>query len=363
MSLFSKKVSCIGLDIGDYTTKALEIKKSGSGYEITNYANVRTPQGLIEGHNLLNESGIVDLLRSVSNKIQMDSPKVALAVSGENVFVRNLNLPVMPDKELAEAVRFEVESLLPLPGKDVTIDFVKNNVVMEGAVKKQRILTVAVRSDTIKKLVRIAEQAGYQPSSVDIEPLVLLRALKKLNKAMVTVGTSFAVVNIGSASTSISVFHGDNLAFTRTLGIGGYKLSTALINQYNMTMDEADSTKKLIDLAGEFDQHGLSVLLYQKQEVLMPVIGELVTEIGRSLEYYMAQNRDKTISQVYITGGGAQMKGLDQYMTDELGVPVSTFVPTEFLKLSNKVQYMENEINENGAALTQVVGLALSEVE
>ncbi len=363
MGLFSKTVSCIGLDIGEHRMKLVEAQKAGSGYEITGYGVVPTPPGLMEGSMMIDEPGVIATLSKLVGKVQLGTNRVALAVSGENVIVRNLSVPVMPDRELAEAVRIEAEAQLPIPGKDVTIDFIKCGITSDGSSRRQEVLTVAVRNDIIKRMTRIAAGAGLEPVVVDVEPLVLQRALKTLNPALVPADGSYVIVNIGKSSSNIAVFENDRLSFTRTLGFGGDKLSMALVNHYNMPLEEAEGTKKLIDFSGDSDQHGLTVLLYQKAEILLPVIGELVKEIGRSLDYYLAQHRGQRFSKIFITGGSAQLKGLDAYMTDELDLPVTAFDPVRHMQLSGKVQYLEKEIQEAGTALTQVVGLALSEVE
>ena len=363
MGLFSKTVSCIGLDIGEHRMKLVEAQKAGTGYEITGYGVVPTPPGLMEGSMIIDEQGIIATLGKLVGKVQLNTPRVALAVSGENVIVRNLSVPAMPDRELAEAIRIEAEAQLPIPGKDVTIDFIKCGLTSDGTVKKQEILAVAVRNDIIKRMTRIAAAVGLEPVIIDVEPLVLQRALKILNPGIVPVDGSYAIVNIGKGSSSIAVFENDRLSFTRTLGFGGDKLSMALVNHYNMPLEEAEGTKKLIDFSGDSDQHGLTVLLYQKAEILLPVIGELVKELGRSLDYYLAQHRGQRFSKIFITGGSAQLKGLDTYMANELDLPVAVFNPTRHMQLSGKVQYLEKEIQEAGTALTQVAGLALSEVE
>jgi len=363
MGLFSKKTSCLGLDIGEHGMKMLEIRSAGGGYEVAGFAVAPAPHGLMEGSTIIDEQRVVSTLQSLRDKIHLQSQKAALVVPGDNVIVRNLILPVMPDEELSEAVRFEAEAQLPIPGKDVTIDFIKGNSITDGGVKKQEVMAVAVRNEIIKRLVRIAEAVGLEPVVMDIEPLALQRAVKILNPAIIPHAGNYAIVNIGSSSTGISVFEKDMLTFTRTLGYGGNKLTMSLANHYKIPIEEAEGTKKLIDLSGESDRHGLSVLLCQKAEILLPLIGELVTEIGRSLEFYLAQHRGQSFARIFITGGGAQLKGMASYMNDRLDLPVSVFDPTEYLKLSGKVRYLEKEIQEAGSALSQVVGLALSEVD
>ncbi|MHB9094395.1 MAG: type IV pilus biogenesis protein PilM [Eubacteriales bacterium] len=320
MGLFSKKVSCIGLDIGEHTIKIMEVRPTGSGYEVINFGIALTPT---EGSAAENEQNIVSTLQKLMEKLAGNSTGVAMAVSGENIIVRDLTVPPMPDNELTEAVRYEAEALLPIPGKDVTIDFVKSDIILDGDIKKQEILIVAVRNETIDRLTRFAESVGLHPRVIDIEPLTLFRAMKKLNPGMLPSDGSYAVINIGSASTNISVFKGSRLLFTRTAGIGGQKLS----------------------------------------EILTPMIGELVTEVRRSLEYYLAQYREQKISHIFMTGGGTQQEGLTSYINSELGIPVVVFNPAQYLQVSRKIQHLEKAIIDAGAALTQVAGLALSEVD
>lgn len=363
MGLFYRKVPCIGLDIGEHSIKVMEIRNAGKSYEIVNFGIIPTPPGVMEGNRIIDEEGAVSALRNLADRIQADGARVAMAVSGDNVVIRSISVPVMPDNELAEAVRFEAEALLPLNGHDVAIDFVKYDTVIEAGVRSQEVLIVAVRKDIISKMVSVAQAVGFEPATVDIEPFALLRAIRTLNPPLAAGNDGFAIVNIGATCTNISVFTRDRLTFTRMLGFGGHRLSSCLAEHYHTSLEDAEATKKLIDLSGESEHPGLAVLLYQKTEILVPVIDELVAEIGRSLEFYMAQHRGQNIPRLYITGGGALLKGLTSHMSEALEMPVSVFDPTEFLVLSGRVRHMEKQIRDAGTALTKVAGLALSEVE
>jgi type IV pilus assembly protein PilM len=363
MGFFSKKTSCLGLDIGENSIKIMEVKKAGSGYEIKQFGIVPTPQSMIEGSLVVNEKGLASVIAELGKKVKAEAPMVAVAVTGDSIIVRHLKVPVMPDRELAEAVRFEAEAQLPIPGQDVTIDFIKHKVVTEGGIKKQEIVTVAVRNDIIKKITRLVESAGFIPVIMDIEPLTLLRAISLLNPSAIPQEGSFAIVNIGSISTNISVFINEQLEFTRKMSFGGYKLTMSLANHYNQSFEEAEATKKLIDLRVNSDQENPPVLMYQKQEILLLVISELITEVDRSLEYYLAQHRGQKVTRIFLTGGGAQLKGIASLMSDELDIPVEVFNPIKYMQISKKLTSVEKDILDAGAALTEVVGLALSEVQ
>lgn len=295
MGLFSKKVSCLGLDIGEQSIIVMGLRKATQGYEITEFQNLSEAAAAVG-----------------NSSVMSDGTHVVAAVSGENVIVRNLTLPVMPDSELAEAVRYEAEASLPLPAKEVTIDFIKYGVITDGGIRKQEVLVVAVRNDAVKKLLAASAAAGFMPDTVDIEPLVLQRAVSKLTPGGVPGQTSYAIVHIGSQSTNISIFRDNCLFFTRTLYTGEHKL---------------------------------------------------VTDIERSLEYYLAEHRGQEVAKLFVTGRGARLNGLDEYISSRLDIPVEVFNPAEYLYINPKIKHTTEDVRNAGTALTQVVGLALSEVD
>lgn len=359
MAFFRKK-SCFGLDIKDQKICMIDINKSGSRYEIRSYGEAPVPQGYIEGNTVINEDGVTDILRQLAISIGAESSKIAVAVSGDNVIARNLLIPVMPDNELGEAVRFETEAQIPLPGKDVTIDFAKYNIIDDGKVKKQEVLAVAVKNEVIDRMVRIISSSGLQPVIMDIEPLVLLRAIKTLNPAGIPQDKSYAIVNIGSSSTNISVFRGDQMFFTRTLGFGIYKLSLSLAAYYNIPFEQAETAVKQAAIASESSgsEEG-----HQADELLIPKINGLITEVRRSMDYYQSQNPGQEITDIFITGMGASINGLADYMNVNMEFRVSVFNPLQFLQVSAKLKNIENKIREKGPDLSQVIGLALSEAK
>lgn len=301
MGLFSKNVSCIGLDIGEQSIKFIGLRKDAGGYEITEFVN----------------ASALPALEPKANRAH-----VVAAVSGDNVMVRNLILPVMPDSELMEAVRFEAEAIFPVTARDAAVDCLKYGIVSDKGIRKQEVLVVAVRNEAIKKLQAAGKTAGIEPDTIDIEPLALQRAVSRLNPGIVPVQSDYAIVHIGFTSTNISIFRDDCLFFTRSLNTGEQKLIASL--------DKID---------------------------------ELVTDIGRSLQYYAAEHRGQEVVKILVTGEGARLEGLNSDMSERLNIPVEVFDPTEYLNINPKIEHTTQEIRAAGTALAQVVGLALSEVD
>lgn len=362
MGWFKKKQRCLGLDIGEHSITMVEVAQNGNKHGLVNYVSTPTPKGALDGEFIRDGGILVETLRQMATTIHGELPPVATSISGQSVFIRHLTLPMMPDDELSEAVKYEAESHLPIPRKEATIDYLKVGEVNEAGVKKQEVMVVAARKHAVEQLAELIKAAGLQPVAMDVEPLALFRTLTLSLRGNQKLPDCFTVVQMGANSTNISIFHNNILRFTRTLPTGGNKLNAALVNHYGMSVEEAESTKRLLDFSGNLDDHGLAVLLHQKLELVSPILESLLAEIKRSNEYFTTKYRYVEIQEVFLTGGGSLLRGLDTFMMDGLAVPTSIINPLDYLQIGQNLRVRENEILEAGSALALVVGLALSEV-
>lgn len=361
MGLFKNKENIIGLDIGGDSIKIVELKKTGSSYQITKFALIPTPKDVVEGDQIKDPLALKNTLRQAIDSLGINNSKVATALSGQNVFIRHITLPHMSNKEIAEAVKFEADSQLPIPSNDAIVDFIKVADVLEDGQKKQEVMLVAARKNVVDEYASIFKDVGLELSVMDVEPLALQRMASQLAKINTSDG-AYVIVNIGFSTTNISIYEKNILRFTRSLPLGGLKLTQALMHFYSTSFEEAESTKKLIDLSGDTNEHGLTILLQQKAEVIYPIVENIINEIKRSIEFYQAKHRDVKLNNIYLVGGGGLLKGLDKAIENDLLTKVTVLNPVENISKSPDLGNREKEINDTGAAFAVAVGLALSEV-
>jgi type IV pilus assembly protein PilM len=128
------------------------------------------------------------------------------------------------------------------------------------------------------------------------------------------------IVDFGSLTADMSIFSNTkaNLA-NSTVPTGGLVFTKAIQNKLDVSTDKAQFIKT---------KHGLGVSEFQKQitTALEPELQKIVTEIRRMIRYYGERyGADKHIGQVVMLGGGANMPGLGDYLTNALKVPVRTY--------------------------------------
>jgi len=95
--------------------------------------------------------------------------------------------------------------------------------------------------------------------------------------------------------------------------------------------------------------------------VLKPILADLTSELRRSLEYHSARYPDVPVTRLLLIGGGAKLRNLDAYFTQNLGIPTSLRNPLEHVKL-DAPQVNPQLVEQQGSAFAVALGLALREL-
>jgi type IV pilus assembly protein PilM len=98
----------------------------------------------------------------------------------------------------------------------------------------------------------------------------------------------------------------------------------------------------------------------QIADAITPVLGELVTELRRSLDYYRSRPQGQEVSRLILCGGTASLPGLDRFLRDQLGLPVELANPMANVQVSARVD--PGYVNEIAPVLPVSLGLAVREM-
>ncbi|MFN7015650.1 MAG: type IV pilus assembly protein PilM [Fimbriimonadales bacterium] len=99
----------------------------------------------------------------------------------------------------------------------------------------------------------------------------------------------------------------------------------------------------------------------RKTEVFLaiyPLLEELVTEIRRSIEYFRSRNLDADVQTIVLTGGGAIIPNLDQFIANATGIPTVVGNPFKGVQLQIK-RYGPEYVAANAHLMAVAVGMGL----
>jgi type IV pilus assembly protein PilM len=350
--------SFVGLDVGSHSIKAVELAGGGARHHLLHAGSGETPPGALKEGAVVEPQALGLAIRQVLSKAGIRAGRVVSAVGGQAVIVRELKLPPMSEEELKQAARFEAERYIPYGVREVNMDFDVIGETTEENQKKIVVLLVAARREIVDKHVQALEAAGVSPFVLDVESFAVIRALDPQARATGD-GAATVFVDLGGETTDIVITEGEQLRLTRNVNIGGDSLTKAVASRLDMEFAlaaQAKEEKGVVLLEGEQMPDDRTVLALH--DAMLPILGDLATEIRRSMDYFQTRWRESRIGKVVLSGGTARLKNLDRFLSLELGVETLVGDPFATCEVADRVLSAERR-KELGPAMATAVGLAL----
>lgn len=315
---FYKDKPLFGLDIGFGTIKVMQCEPNEKsqaivGYGVGGFDSNSIKDGVITDHKSLAEA----TKKLFENNIvgEINSRRVALSVPASRTYTRTINLPVLKDDELADAVRLEAEQYIPIPLDELYLDY----IIIEKTENGIELLAVAVPKKIIDSYILLAHILGLEPVAFDNSILAAARLFQRQDDHS---NIPAVLIDFGSMSTDITVYD-KTVIVTSTIPRGGDIFSESIASALKVSREEAHIIKT---------KYGISKSKKQTEilTALKPSIDLLAKEIQRMIRYHEERSVSKEkIGQIISMGGGANMPGLSDYLTNAIRLPVRTCQPLQ----------------------------------
>jgi Tfp pilus assembly protein PilN len=168
-----------------------------------------------------------------------------------------------------------------------------------------------------------------------------------------------AVLDIGYSETTLCIYKENRLNFIRKLSFSSDKLTLALTPEF--TYEKAEDIKMAFGIPQD-ETMFLSDNVQAVRVILLmrPLLEDLVKELKRSFDYFMANFKEEGPSLLYLSGGGASLKNLDRYLNKELNIKVSALALPTCVSIDSAEK---EKINNDWNQIANILGLALAKVE
>ena len=281
---------------------------------------------------------ISSCLASISGNqiVSVDSMGV-IAVSRADGEIQETDIERVIDSANSVALPPNLEILHSIP-KTFIVDGqseIRDPIGMSGIRLEVLSQVVGATVSSIKNLSKSISQSGLEINGIVFAPLACAKAY--LNKKQKEIGSM--IVDIGCSNTAIAVFEENTLIHTKVIPIGsnhitndiaiGLKISIDAaekikINEIEVSSDSVDENKKL-DLSkyekGESDTPTVKYVCEIADARLSELFGMIKDEL-KSIE------RDEMLpAGAVLVGGGAKLKGIQQFVKKALNLPVQIGIP------------------------------------
>jgi len=299
-----------GLDIGFSSMKVMQTKPEGKNAIVAGYGVNRFDPKIIKDGVIVDIPAMAKSAHELFDKFvvgEITTRRVAMSIPAMRTFTRTIKLPKLTNKELEDAVRMEAEQYIPVPVDDLYMDY----SITSTTETEIELLAVAVPKKIVDSYVALAKVLGLE--LVALEATIASSSRLFVHTELSDVPT--VIIDYGSISSDITIFdHG--IVVTGTAGGGGDNFTDLISEALDISKSEAQVIKA---------KYGLSYSKKQKEitTALKPTLEQILKEIRRMIRYYEERyGDDRKIVQIVTLGGGSNMPGLSDYMTNALRLPV-----------------------------------------
>ncbi|MEL6339684.1 MAG: type IV pilus assembly protein PilM [Myxococcota bacterium] len=345
---------CVGIDIGASAIKLCQLKKVKRGHVLEHFGQIPLPPEAVVDGALMNSARIVEAIEELITSHRIKHRQVALSVSGHSVIIKKIPLPQMDREELEESIQWEAEQFIPFDIADVNIDV---QIVNEQSQQQGQmdVVLVAAKKDLVNEYTSVIAEAGLEPTVCDVDPFAIENMFDANYEGPMD-GT-IALVNVGASKTNINIISGGVSSFTRDLTIGGNAVTEEIQKQMHVSFEEAEALKLGGKASAEPMQTEPDAVLPMEVDRSITNIAENITsEIQRSIDFYSATSADPSPSQIYLSGGTAQLRALKVALENRMGVPIAIADPFRNIQVPPGDREYLNSV---GPAAAVAVGLAL----
>ncbi len=354
-NIFGSPTDAVGVEINPQQINIAQIVKQGQQYKLVKNVSALIPEGVYEEGQIVDSLTLSELIKDTLKQNRINAKEVITGVPMREAIIRMIPVPAeLDEEELKDMIMVhEAGMYLPYPREEVDLDYAKLGYFMdEDGIEKVNVLLVATRREVTDLYLEIFEQAELKIRVLEINSFALIRTIKEQLRQF---GAREAVVlvDIEFDSTEIAIIVEGVPQFSRTVPIGTYQMRSALSQAMGLPVSsDTDLLKEmtLLPTPQDGDNTGASQI-NPGLSALLKIVGELIEELGRSINFYLNQSEDLEVAQLLLAGPGAAIERIDDFFTQRLNLPAIQVDPITALSLETSGDISPEERSGLGIAL------------
>jgi len=378
MSFFSKNNGFVGVDIGAFGIKLVQLKKQKGRPQLWTYGiadgpidihipdvHDKTPDELLREHTvvggmqkkqsqdmreLYGESDprvdqYADILKTLLKKARVTTNLATASLPVSHIFHTIVTLPkVEKESDINIYINAELKKVLSRSIEDMQV--VHQIIPSKKEDKYMHVLVTAAPKTLVAFYSGIFEKAGLELKELETEAFAIERSLVGKNTA------TMMVVDVGAERTNFFIID-EGLPMThRSIQVGGQRINEILMHEMGISTELVDHIKADIT---ELDWKK------RNMDMFAPFLDPIVKEIQYSFDLFFGQtgNKGKKPEKIVITGGSAVFPPLQLRLEKEFDMRV--FVGDPWARIVYQ-QELKPLLSNLGPRMAVSIGLALRNI-
>ena len=267
-----------------------------------------TPEDSFEDGQIRDLERIASEIRTQLASAGVSNKNAVFVMNSTKIVNREVVIPDVPEKKIAQLINSNASEYFPVNNIEeyVIANTVLEHFVDENGNKQQRVMAVATPEMMVRGYYDLAQAAGLKVQDLDY----IGNAMLQLIKTQTTEQSTTMVIQLGAESTVLNVVNGDKLLLQRTVPYGTNPVVNVVMQEKGV-----DATTAMTMLQNE----RIITVDFDDNEAT-GAFRYLINNIGRVMDFYASKNPDNPIDDVFLTGDGALIRGIDGLFKIQLNV-------------------------------------------
>jgi len=336
-----KNLPKIGLDVGSAAIKLVELAPSGVGkWRLLSAGAVPVPAGgWIDSPS--SQTAVANAIIKLVKEAGVRSRRVVTALPEEQISTHVLEMPIMADSEIEQALTWQVEQYIPIPVDQAVWSY----QVISRSEGGLEVLLAAASRTLVDGYRKVVEMAGLEVIAVETELMATARAI------VPATATATVIVDVGARSTDVGIVAGGQLVFARTVPTAGEAFTRAIESVLGMDTAQAEQFKTAYGFAEGYMGGKLFA-------AMKPVLAIIATEVKKTIDFYVSKHANEVVKSVDLSGGAAALPEIVKMLSDMLGLEVVIGDPFARVEMG---EGQKKTLAPTAAFYSVAVGLAMRE--
>lgn len=342
MSVLSGVSDFFGLDIGATAVRLVELKGSGPTKVLAKYAYMPLEGNISISDAKNDQQKLAQSISQLLEQARVGTKNVAVGVPSSKVFTTVADVDRLSEADLAKAIRFQADALIPTPLAESKIDWALLGDSPADKTKVE-ILLSSVTNKFVEERLDLLEGIGLNVIAFEPDNLAMARAILPVDAP----GAQM-VLDMGAKSTDLVITLAGSPRLTRSIptGIEAIVRSAA----QNLSVDDKQAEQFVM-------RFGLSKDKLEGQVVhaVTGTVDGLMSEIEKSIKFFQTRYGGVKLDKITVTGGASVIPEFPLHIANKFGVNVEIGNAWRGVSYSAERQ---NELSALSSQFSVAVGLA-----
>ena len=309
MSILSGVNEFFGLDIGTKAIRVVELRETGHQKELIRYAYAPVESKIVLSDSKADQLKLMQLIANLVQQAKLSTKNVAVGIPSARVFTTVADIDRVPSGELAKAIRYQADSLIPTPLAESKMDWA---LIGDSPVDKAKVevLLSSVPNVFIEQRLDMLESIGLNVIAFEPDNLALTRALIAPDTT-----TPQMVLDISHKTTDLVITMDGFPRLTRSIPTGTEALIRAAAQ--NLNVDEAQAEQFIFKFG--LSREKLEGQVFQS---ISGTIDILIAEVEKSIKFFQTHYPKAQLENIIVTGAASILPEFPLYIANKFNMKV-----------------------------------------